>query len=296
MDRELFFQLLRGIVPGTLAGTALLLLIFWGGKPNTEPNTISRRVVLAIMAFGAILIGCFAIAFPLRTPSGLFDWLGWLPVAIVPVGLSLALVPSSSALRIVPLILGAFGLLVGLLFVPASGISGGDFKTITLAIVLALALAALAHPLWSTRPLLVLAVAIMTSVGMSQVLVLGFHALKLGQVAGIGSSVLGGMAIGALILTVRRRSLPPLLPLIVVPALLACAAMAQSPVVTETKLDWVLILLLASAPVAATGALWIMQRKGSLAQWLVTLIVAGGPIACAMGIILATRSESTSGY
>lgn len=296
MDRELFFQLLRGIVPGTLAGAALLLLTLWRSRPNTEPNTTPQRVVLAIIALDAILMGCFAIAFALRAPSGLFDWLGWLPVAIVPIGLALALAPASSTLRIAPLILGVFGLLVGLLFAPSSGWSGPEFKSITLAIVLALSLGALAHPLWSTRPLLTLAVAIVTAAGMSQVLVLGFHALRLGQVAGIGASVLGGMAVAVLILLMRRKSLPSLLPLIAVPALFACAAAAQAPVVTETKFDWLLILLLASVPAAGTAALWIMQRKATLAQWLVTLIVAGGPIACAMGILLATRSQSTSGY
>ncbi len=296
MDRELVLQLLRGIVPGTLAGAVLLLVTFWRSRPHAEPGSTSPRVVVAIMALAAILLACFAIAFPLRTPSGLFEWLGWLPVAIVPVGLAIALVPSSSALRIVPLILGVFGLLVGLLFAPAAGWSGGEFKSISLAIVLALSLAALAHPLWSTRPLLSLAVAITAAAGMSQVLVLGFHALKLGQVAGIGASVLGGMAVAALILRLRRQPLPSLLPLIAVPALLACAATAQAPAVTETRLDWVLILLLASVPYAATGGLWIMQRKGAVAQWLVTLAIAGGPIVCAMGLILATRSESTSGY
>lgn len=296
MDRELLLQLLRGVVPGAVIGAALLMLMFWRSAGTSDQQATSRRLVAAIFAMAAAAIASFAMAFPLRTPGGLFDWLGWIPVAIVPVAAILALSPASSIMRIAPAVLGVFGLIVGLLFTPASGWSGGECKTIFLAISSLIGVAAFAHPLWTNRPLLLLAVAIVTAGGMSQVMVVGFHALKLGQVAGIGASMLGGMAIGVLVFCLRRHPLPPLLALVAVPVLLACAAFAQAPVVTDTRLDWLLVLLLASIPTAATAALWIMRCRRVPMQWLVTLIVAGGPAAVAMGLILATRSESPAGY
>lgn len=291
MDRELFFQLLRGAVPGGIAGCLLMLIAFWRYKPEGDSST-SRRLIIAICTLAALTVGAFAIAFPLRVPSGLFDWFGWVPVAIAMVAIAVALSPW----RIAGGFIAAFGLLIGLLFSPAADWSAADLKSFVLALVIAAGAAAFVHPVWQKRPLLLLAANLVAAGGMSQVLVLGFHALKLGQAAGIGASLLGGLAAGTLILHLQRKTLPPLIPLALTALLYSAAALAQAPVVTETKLDWLLILLLASVPGAATASLLLFQRKGTVIQWVTTLMLAGGPIVVAMGIILATREQSPSGY
>jgi hypothetical protein len=291
MDRELFFQLLRGAVPGGVAGALLILAFFWRNRPDAE-GTTSKRVIVALVTLGALLIAAFAIAFPLRVPSSLFDWFGWIPVVLTMIGIGVALAPW----RVAAGVIGLFGVLIGMCFAPASAWSSADLKSIGLAVALCVGCAAFTHPVWRQRPMLLLIVSMMAAGGMSQVLVLGFHALKLGQAAGIGASMLGGMAAGMLIVHLRQRVVPAVLPLVSMAVLFSAAALAQGPVVTETKFDWALVLLLASVPGAATGAVWLMQRKGVIAQWITTLILAGGPIVVAMGIVLATRSASTSGY
>jgi len=291
MDRELFFQLLRGAVPGGVAGALLILTYFWRSRPDEE-GTTSKRMILAGVTMGALLIAAFAIAFPLRVPSSLFDWFGWLPVVLTTIGIGVALAHG----RIAASVIGLFGVLIGVCFAPAGAWSSADFKSIGLALAICAGCAAFTHPVWKQRPMLLLAVSMMAAGGMSQVLVLGFHALKLGQAAGIGASVLGGMTFGMLMLHLRRQILPTILPLVSMAVLFSAAALAQAPVVTETKFDWALVVLLSSVPGAATIAMSLMQRKSVITQWITTLTLAGLPILLAMGIVLATRSASTSGY
>lgn len=295
MDRELFLQLLRGIIPGAFIGCAFILELFWKSRP-TQLDQPSPRQIFAPVFIALALVGSFAFAFPLRTPSGLFDWLGWMPIPLALIGIAITLAPW----RIGAIFIALFGLAAALLFAPRAEWTGVDLKSFTLAIFASSGAAALVHPVWERRPLLLFAVATIAAGGMSQVLILGFHALKLGQVAGIGASMLGGMAVAALLMVRLRKSSAisshVIAPLAIMALLFAASALAQGPIVTETRLDWVLVLLLASIPAAATGAIMLLQRKSTVVVWISTLIAAGGPVALAMLIVLMTREPDTSGY
>jgi hypothetical protein len=192
-----------------------------------------------------------------------------------------------------------FGVALAILFAPRGEWATADLRNALLSIASAAGAGAFFHPIWRDRPILLLAVATILAAGMSQVLVLGFHALKLGQVAGIGASVLGGMT-AAMVLGFRKRSAPfSLAPVATVLVLFSSAALAQAPIVTETKSDWALVLLLASIPAVATGVQLLLNTLNArrvAILWICTLIAASSLVAAAMFIVLLTRETNSSGY
>ena len=291
MDREIVIQLLRGIIPGAFVGFAFALELYRSESSRPADQPSPRQVATPIL-MALTLVGVFAFAFPLRVPSGLFDWLGWLPVLLALIGAGFVLSPW----RIAGALVALFGVALAVLFAPRAEWSGADWKNAFLSVASVVGVGAIFHPAWRNRPLLLLTIATIAAAGISQVLVLGFHTLKLGQVAGIGASVLGGLTVATLLMVWKWRANPHVAPVAAILLLYAVAALAQAPIVTDTKLDWVLLLLLASVPAVATGMMMALTKRRNLILWIGTLLAAGALIVIAMLVVLLTREANPSGY
>jgi hypothetical protein len=300
MDPALVRQLVIGTVPPGIAGTLLFAAAWWRRPAAAEPGVGHRGwfasglvVALATLygVFHALVLG--ARFPPAQSTDGLV--IAAASAAIGAVLLGLPMLQRHAALGWVARIV-----VIAVVGAVAAGRVRANWSIHEAAILLGgftlagvLASAGAESVLRRRGTLTGILVLLVFAAGASQILVLGFSSLKLSQSAGIWAAMLGGSLVAAAFL--RGRAASPGLALLV--TTMSLAAMWQGLLYTTTPRAWLLIGLVASAPLlAAGGAMIPAAPKGLMphVRWAAPLVLAIVPVAAAIVIPMLPREQKAT--
>jgi len=295
MDPDTLKQVAAGAIPpGVFAALALTLV--WWRRPVEKDGPGWRWVWGAvILAIAYIPTHLLVLRGPAWPPASAADWLP--PIALLAAGAGLP----AGAPRLPPLVrwpgVGLITIAMG--WMSAAGLIARSWSVREMAahlagfaavsVVAALGAARVTARRPGPGPVLIVMLPVAAA---SQLLVLVYHSLLLGQAAGIAAAVLGGALVAGLwkrwMVLGPAGSVPPVL--------LAMACLFHGVLYTETDRGLLLAGLVAASPAAAGLASMFTSRAAK--GWVrfgAPLAAAALPLAAAMAVAVLMR-ETPGGY
>ncbi|MCC6675949.1 MAG: hypothetical protein IT436_02280 [Phycisphaerales bacterium] len=305
MDPQILKQLAAGAIPPGLFAALVFLAVWWRPGPAVEAGRASRRTLWGALILAAAYITTHFIVLrgPVWPPASAADWLPYIAALAAGAGVMAGVGAGFRGARLMTRWVVTAVLIGGIGWMSAAGPIARSWNIReTLAHLGGFAAAALAASLAAARltdraagpwPAVMIMLPVMTA---SQLLVVVYHSLLLGQAAGIAAAVVGGALAAAIVLRVLKRGFT-LGPAGAVPSvLLAVTALFHGVVYTETEYGWLLGLLVAMSPVAAAVAMAFTARAASgWARLGAPLAAAVLPLAAAMAVA-AGMGEAPTGY
>ncbi len=276
----MFMMLALGAAVPAIGSTAWAAVVLGGGA-----GWRWRARALTPVVFALIIIGTHTLLFGVRVPRSAMDWLPWIALAAGGVASMPRTCPWSAWAPRVVLALGAAW---ASSIIPMRGWSPwqaaahlGGFAGALLGV-----LAALDRLGDRAGPRTLAAVLTLAAAGVSQVLVLGFYSLKLGQAAGISAALAGGVLLALLVRPRAKAAAGDLL----APVIAAAAALYQGVLYADAAQASWYVPCLAAGPIVAAGThALIPERVGARRRAALTIAASALPVLAALALALATR-------
>jgi hypothetical protein len=301
MDIEVLKQLALGVIPPGIFGLLLFAMLWQRG--GQDPDGATGRVGALAMGFGFVALSAIIFTGVQLPPASADRWIAPIAAGLGVLGFVLAGDSGPWTGRVLRIPILAFVALVSapwiastLLERPDGKGSGAGAGLLAVAgfVVISMATLRALRILHQRRPGAGAVGATIALLGASsQVLVLAFDALKMGQAVGVFAAMLGGGLIVAFF-----RPGATLRWMLDVPVLTSAAAFFQGYVRGDTvERSWVYLLLIAVSPwMALLPDLGPTARLAGWRSWTLRLVLMGVPLVVALAMAKAANDAAMEGY